>query len=92
MTDQTGIINLLLESQSYDFQYADFGLTPESSQEEVVQALQANVLENYGFNLEQAIQDGSYIMKRAENSNNTYFFPKSTAGGRLTRGVVLFYN
>lgn len=80
MTEQTGVINLLLESQSYDFNYADYQLTPESSEDEIVNALQANVLENYGFNLRQAIDDGSYIMKRAENSSNTYFFPKSTAG------------
>lgn len=80
MTDTTGVINLLLESQSYDFNYADFQLTPESSETEVVDALQANILENYGFNLQQAIADGSYIMKRAENSSNVYFFPKSTAG------------
>lgn len=77
---ETGVINLVIDSRSFDFSYVDYGLTPESTDAEIIAALQANILENHGFNLEQTIAQHDYIIKRAENSNNIYIFPKATAG------------
>lgn len=78
--NETGKIIVTLESTDKEYQYADYGVTYESSNDEIIDALQGTLLEEEGFNLKSEYADGNWTIKRADNSQNVYIFPKSTAG------------
>lgn len=80
MSEQTGEIVLILNSTEKHFQYADFNLTFESTDKEVLDALSPRVLEEEGFNLNASIDDQEYTIKRQEDSKMCFIYPKSTAG------------
>lgn len=82
MTDEipTGAIIITLESSDKTYQYEDYGVTYDSSNDEIISALQGTLLEEEGFNLQSEYADGNWTVKRADNSRNIYIFPKSTAG------------
>lgn len=85
MADETptGEIVITLESTDKKYQYADYALSYNSTDEEVIDALQSTLLEEEGFNLKSEYEEGNWTIKRADNSQSIYIFPKSTAGKDL---------
>lgn len=75
-----GEITLTMNSVDKKYQYADFGVTFESTDQEIVDALSPLLEEEEGFNLAEEYRDQAYTIKRADNSRNVYIFPKSVAG------------
>lgn len=80
MEPTVGEITITLDSVDRKYQYADFGLTYDSTDEEIVAALTPNLQESEGFNLREEYADRAYTIKRMDDSKNIYIFPKSTAG------------
>jgi len=80
MTD-TGEIIITFESEDHRFSYEQFGLTFESTDEEVIQAIAPQMKElDESFDLEQEWEEGNWTVRRAENSQTVFIFPKSTQG------------
>lgn len=77
MTEVGGKIIVTVESEDREYAYEDLSLTFESTPQEILEALQPIVLEDTGVNI---LEDGLYTIKKAENSGNSYAFPKSPAG------------
>lgn len=76
---EEGKITVVLEGTDRSFPYTDLGVTYDSSDEEIVDALNPIFAEE-GINLKDEWQNGGYMLKRADNSQNIHLFPKSTAG------------
>lgn len=72
-----GEIVVVLEGEEKKLQYADFDLSYDSTDQEVLEAISPVILEEHGVNLE---EDDSYTVKSIESSKTKYIFPKSTAG------------
>jgi len=79
MNTEEGKITVILEGEDRTFNYADLGVTYESSDEEIVNAL-SPVFGEEGINLKDEWEDGGYTLKRSDNSQNIHLYPKSTAG------------
>lgn len=83
-----GEITITIDSVDRKFQYEDFGLSYESTDDEIVDALTPNLRESEGFNFKEEYDEGAYTIKRMDASKNIYIFPKSTAGGtETTQGI-----
>ncbi len=74
----TGQIIVTLASEDKPFDYERLDVSFDSTDEEILSALAPVLLEEEGFNIEDA--EETFTVKRAENSHNIYVFPKSTAG------------
>lgn len=77
MDEATGRIIVTLGSREREYSFEDYGLTLESTDNEVIEALRP-VFEEEGIALDGL--DEMYVVKRQEDSGNLYIFPKSTAG------------
>lgn len=80
MSEQTGEIIVVLNSNEKKFQYADFNVTFDSTDEEILNAIAPRLLEEEGFDIREQQDEGLYTIKSVEESQTKYIFPKSTAG------------
>lgn len=80
MDEVTGKITVVLSGTEKNYEYADLGLTFESTDSEILDALQPILLEEESFNIKEEQADGYYTIKRQADSKNIFLFPKSTAG------------
>lgn len=69
-----------LASTEKRYPYERLGITFESSDSEILEALSPVLLEEEGFDIKEEQEDGYFTIKRVEDSQNVYVFPKSTAG------------
>jgi hypothetical protein len=76
----TGEIIVTLTATEKHYSYADLSLTFDSSDQEILDALQPVLLEEEGFDIKEEQDEGAYTIKRVESSKNIFIFPKSTAG------------
>jgi hypothetical protein len=72
-------IIITLESQEKHYSFEDLGVTFESSNDEILKAVQPVILETTGVNISED-DDQLYTVKKIEESKNVYIFPKSPAG------------
>ncbi len=79
MNQEEGKITVILEGADRSFSYDELGLTYESSDEEIVDAL-SPVFNEEGISLKEEWQQGGYTVKRADNTQNVFLYAKSTAG------------
>lgn len=79
-TEPTGEIIVTLASKELKYSYEQLGVTFDSSDSEILDALQPVVLEEEGFDIKEEQDEGAYTLKRVDQSKNIYLFPKSTAG------------
>jgi len=80
-TQPTGEIIVTLESEELHFDYAQYGVTYESTPKEIVDAISPAVSEaSPGFDLVEEFDNGSFTMKKVDSSHNAYLFFKSTLG------------
>jgi hypothetical protein len=80
MDNTPGEIIVTLANTEKHYSYEQLGVGFESNDQEVLSALQPVLLEEEGFDITQGQTDGYYTIKRVNDSQNTYVFPKSTAG------------
>ena len=73
----TGEILVTLESTERRFQYADMGLTFDSSDTEILEAIAPVIEEEEGIDI---LEDNLFTVKKVESSHNVFCFPKSPAG------------
>lgn len=79
MTETVGEIIVVLESVEKHYSYDQLGLTFESSDKEIRDALQPVILEETGINIFED-EEELYTIKKVEESKNIYLLPKSPAG------------
>ncbi len=81
MTNQTpGTIVVTLSSTEKHYSFEQLSVGFDSSDQEILDALAPVLLEDEGFNIKEDQGDGYYTIKRVQDSQNIYVFPKSTAG------------
>lgn len=80
MVDVRGEIVVVLNSTEKHFPYADFSVTFDSTDKEILDAIAPRLLEEEGFDIREQQEEGLYTVKKQEDSGNCYIFPKSTAG------------
>lgn len=78
--DTPGEIIVTLASEDKHFSYDRLSVGYESTDQEVLDALAPVLLEEEGFDIRNELTNGAFTIKRADNSQNIYVFPKSTAG------------
>jgi len=73
-------ITVVIQSEDREYDFDQLDLTFESSDEEIIEALQPVVLEDTGFNIKE--EDGTtlFTVHKAENSGKITVYPKSAAG------------
>jgi hypothetical protein len=69
-----------LQSTEKHFPFERLSIGFESTDQEVLDALAPVLLEEEGFDIRTEQRDGSFTIKRVDDSENIYVFPKSTAG------------
>jgi hypothetical protein len=69
-----------LQSTEKHFPFERLSIGYESTDQEVLDALAPVLLEEEGFDIRTEQRDGSFTIKRVDDSENIYVFPKSTAG------------
>ena len=76
----TNKIIVAIEGDDEFFNYEDYDLTFESSDEDVLNAISGAVSEKFNVSLREA--DGTWLYKtrRANTNKNIYIIPNSTAG------------
>lgn len=77
---ETGEIIVTLASSEKHYSYSDLGVTYQSSDSEILDAIEPVLREEEGFNIREEQEEGLYTIKRVDSSQNIYIFPKSTAG------------
>lgn len=82
--ENTGEIVITLASTEKRYPLERLSLTFDSTDSEVLDALQPVLLEEEGFNIREEQRDGYFTIKRVHNeetdTRTIYVFPKSTAG------------
>lgn len=76
----SGEIIVTLESDEKHFPLSNFDVTIDSSPNEILDAVQPAVLEEFGINIKEDQGDYIFTVKKVESSGNIYIFPKSPAG------------
>ena len=82
-----GKITVTLQSEEKKFDFSDtenatdpqLDVTFDSTPEEILDAVQKPLLEEYGLNIKEDDQH-IYTVKKIESTKNIYCFPKSPAG------------
>ena len=77
VTTPTGKIVVTLESEKKEYAYETLGVTYESTDQEILDAVAPVVEEETGVDI---LEDGLYTVKSVTASQNKYLFPKSQAG------------
>ena len=75
-----GEVIVVVESNEKHFPMSDFGITFDSSADEILEAVSPAILEEFGVNLKEEGEEGLYIVKKVSESGNLFIFPKSPAG------------
>ena len=70
---------MTLASKELHFPYAQYSLSFDSPDTEILQALQPVILEEEGLNILESDEE-TFTVKKVESSKNTFIFPKSVAG------------
>ncbi len=73
----TGQILITLESEEKTYQYDALGLTYDSTDSEILDAVAPIVEEETGVDI---LEEGLFTVKKVESSHNIFIFPKSPAG------------
>lgn len=73
-------IIVTLESNEKHFNQEDFGVTIDSTDQQILDAVAPAILEEFGVNLKEDQGDYIYIVKKVSESGNIFVFPKSPAG------------
>ena len=73
----TGQILITLESEEKTYKYDALGLTFESDDQNILNAIAPIVEEETGVDI---LEDGLFTVKKVESSHNVFIFPKSPAG------------
>lgn len=76
----TGEVIVTLSDRELHFGYDQLSVNFNSTESEIIDALQPILLEEEGFDITENQDDGLYTIKKVEQSQNVYVFPKSTAG------------
>ncbi len=79
-TPVTGEIIVTLASTERHLSYNQLGVTFESTDQEILDALAPVLLESDGFDIKEEQEEGYFTLKRVESSHNIFCFPKSVAG------------
>lgn len=79
MAEAEGKVIVTLESDEKSFEYDALGVTFDSTPEEILDAVQAPVLEEFGVNIKEG-GESIFTVKKIDSSGNIYVFPKSPAG------------
>ena len=77
---ESGEIIVTLTSTEKHVNYDDLSVGFDSTDQQILDALQPVLLEEDGFDLKEEQDEGMYTIKRVDSSKNIYVFPKSTAG------------
>lgn len=77
--NEEGQIIITLESEERPYSFETFGLDFNSTDEEIIEGIASAVQEDTGVDILDS-EDGYWTIKRMENTENIYVFPKSTAG------------
>ena len=72
------IVTLASSEKHYSFDRISVGYN--STDQEVLDALAPVLLEDEGFDIRNEQQNGYFTIKRMEDTQNIFVFPKSTAG------------
>lgn len=75
-----GQIIVTLASKEVPFNYDDLGVTFESPNQAIINAVADAVLESEGINIKEDSGEGIYTVRKVEESQNSYLFPKAVAG------------
>ena len=78
-TQPQGEIIVTLESEEKRFSFEELGVTFDSTPEEILDAVQEPVLEQFGTNIKEG-DEFIFVVKKIESSGNVFIFPKSPAG------------
>lgn len=74
------IVTLASTEKHYDFERLSVSFdTPDRA---LLDALAPVLLEEEGFDIHDQYEDGYFTIKRVDDSQNIYVFPKSTAGDK----------
>lgn len=79
-TQAPGQITVTLASTEKHYTFEQLSVGFDSTDQEILDALAPVLLEDEGFNIKEDQGDGYYTIKRVQDSQNIYVFPKSTAG------------
>ncbi len=82
-----GEITITLESEERKIQYEGLEINFDSTDSEIVEALSPMLEEDVGINLKEEFDNGNWMIKKIDDSENIYIFPKSTAGGNIKIGA-----
>lgn len=75
-----GKIIVTLTSKELEFDYSNLGITFDSTNQEIIDAVAGVILEQEGINIKEDSGEGIYIVKKVQESGNCYLFPKAVAG------------
>lgn len=78
--ERTGNITVVLSNDEKHYEFEALGVTFESTDAEILDALYPVLMEEEGFNIKEEQAEGYYTLKRQQDSKNIFVFPKSTAG------------
>lgn len=83
ITPTSGVANKLIISVSGDdmiVDYADYGLSFDSSNDEILNAVRGSVQERFNVDMRDPRGDWMYKTRKAVESQNIHLIPNSTAG------------
>ena len=75
-----GKIIVTLSSKEVELEYDALGVTFDSTNQEIIDAVASSVLESEGVNIKEDSGEGIYTVKKVQESGNSYLFPKAIAG------------
>ncbi len=80
MTNTPGSIIVTLASTEKHYTFEQLSVGFDSTDQEILDAVAPVILEEEGLNIKEEQEDGYYTIKRIQDSQNIFLFPKSTAG------------
>lgn len=75
----TNEVIVTLESDEKHFTFDALGITFDSTPDEILDAVQKPILEQFGINLKER-DEYIFTVKKISSSQNIFIFPKSPAG------------
>jgi hypothetical protein len=80
MENVTDKIIVAISGEDEFLNYSDFGLTFDSAEEDVLNAIHPMLLEKHGSNIKDVNGSWLYKTRKAVTNRNIYVIPNSTAG------------
>ena len=78
--DGDAALRIILQATEHKFLLSQFDLTMDSSQDEILKAIEPMLDRDYGVEVFDQFGNPLFITKRSANTNTIQIFPKSTAG------------